>query len=563
LPIGIPTDILIFVARSATILSLVPQENINQDKLRSLLNVERLALVQAGDVRKRGALAGLRYLRLIHKKNKSKIFAIRCSDWKRQSQRSYLYCLACLMPGEKIVIENSGKLVKLSWKEFLSKELPDAFSQFSHGRRLVAETSLRAMHAISKPLPPRTIKNYPPQRIAYFRTDLWTGVKAGGSVGHVAGVINAFSRMGIDVYVLSYEKPLLIDDNVKFILIPPRDFFVNQREFQLLDYNRVLVQKASKALTETPPDAVYARYSLNCWAPLALAKNFNVPLILEFNGSEVWIEQNWGRGLRYPGVAYLIEELMLRSADLIVAVSNALKQSLLERGIDPSRILLNPNAVDPDIFNPHRFSPIEINELKAQLGIPPDRIVAGFIGTFSPWHGVEVLADAIPLALNKCPNLHFLLIGSGPLLDKVKNQLESTVTKDRVTFTGIVPQADAPRYLMCADFFLSPHVQNPDGSEFFGSPTKLFEYMALGKGIIASNLAQLGEVLKDGVTARLIPPGNPTALAEAISEFYNNPALSEKLGAAARREAVEKYTWKTHTEKILEALKKLSKNETE
>ena len=83
----------------------------------------------------------------------------------------------------------------------------------------------------------------------------------------------------------------------------------------------------------------------------------------------------------------------------------------------------------------------------------------------------------------------------------------------------------------------------PDGSRFFGSPTKLFEYMAMGKSIVASRLEQLAEVLEHDQTAWLVTPGDVDELAEAILRLALDPAKREALGAAARRAAVERHSW--------------------
>ena len=85
----------------------------------------------------------------------------------------------------------------------------------------------------------------------------------------------------------------------------------------------------------------------------------------------------------------------------------------------------------------------------------------------------------------------------------------------------------------------------PDGSRFFGSPTKLFEYMAMGKGIVASRLEQLAEVLEHDRTAWLVTPGDPHELAEGIMRLALDPQKRASLGAAARRAAVERHSW-TH-----------------
>jgi glycosyltransferase involved in cell wall biosynthesis len=98
-----------------------------------------------------------------------------------------------------------------------------------------------------------------------------------------------------------------------------------------------------------------------------------------------------------------------------------------------------------------------------------------------------------------------------------------------------VPQEEGPAYLAACDVLVATHVPNPDGSKFFGSPTKLFEYMATGRGIVASRLGQIAEVLEHGRTALLTEPGSPDALAEALARMVHDERLRAELGHARAR----------------------------
>jgi glycosyltransferase involved in cell wall biosynthesis len=120
--------------------------------------------------------------------------------------------------------------------------------------------------------------------------------------------------------------------------------------------------------------------------------------------------------------------------------------------------------------------------------------------------------------------------------------------------TGRVQQDSAPTYLAAADVLVSPHVPNPDGTPFFGSPTKIFEYMAMGRGIVASALGQLADVLDDGRTALLVPPGDEAALAAGLEKLIMSRQLRESLGTNARAVVEESYTWRIHTRRIIERL---------
>src|SRR5262249_6789772 len=117
------------------------------------------------------------------------------------------------------------------------------------------------------------------------------------------------------------------------------------------------------------------------------------------------------------------------------------------------------------------------------------------------------------------------------------------------------PQEEGATHLAACDILASPHVPNPDGTPFFGSPTKLFECMAMGKGIVASDLDQIGQILKHQQTAWMVEPGDSASLMLGLKTLIDDAAIRGRLGAAARCEVVAHYTWQAHTGKIVEKLK--------
>jgi len=151
--------------------------------------------------------------------------------------------------------------------------------------------------------------------------------------------------------------------------------------------------------------------------------------------------------------------------------------------------------------------------------------------------------------------VRFLLVGSGSLHAEVEKQLEGD---KRVIFTGAVAHERVPKLLDACDILVAPHVPLADGSEFFGSPTKIFEYMAMGKGIVASRLGQIGEVLIDGETALLIEPGNVGELATAMLKLVESEELRKSLGARVREVAEREHTWTRNAQRVLDAYKSLT-----
>jgi glycosyltransferase involved in cell wall biosynthesis len=205
--------------------------------------------------------------------------------------------------------------------------------------------------------------------------------------------------------------------------------------------------------------------------------------------------------------------------------------------------------VDVDYFYPGRGREAG----RQKLGAGAEEVLIGFVGSFSLWHGIEILEQAIARLLSTpqpC-RLRFVLMGEGLLQAEMRSALAEYEKTAEVIFTGTLQREKVAEYLDASDILVSPHIQMPDGSKFFGSPTKIFEYMAMGKAIVASRLDQLAEVLEHDRTAVLVTPGDPEELAEAILRLALDPEKRVALGAAARRAAIERHCWSTNVEYAL------------
>jgi glycosyltransferase involved in cell wall biosynthesis len=459
-------------------------------------------------------------------------------------------------------MDMQGKIEKVEWSSLFFHYLPAFLVEIASVPCLlwkIKRVVSRLFKNTDRPFKKRVLKSGS-LKLAYLRTDLTFGVTAGGSVGHIAGVVNGFIERGAKVFIISADKLELIDgQNTPLCLVKPGAKYNSLAEIPELYYNEVLFKEACIIFEKEKPNLIYQRYSLNNFTGVALAREFKLPFILEYNGSEVWVAKNWGRRLHFERLSSRIEMLNFRAADLITVVSKPLKDELEGRGVPERKILVNPNGVDPQRYRPD----INGSNIKKKYGLEGKTII-GFIGTFGNWHGAEVLAEAAVKLIKelKMPaDAHFLFIGDGVKLPETKRIIGKGGIEERVTFTGLVPQEQGPEYLAACDVLVAPHVPNPDGSPFFGSPTKLFEYMAMGKGIVASNLDQIGEVLEHEKTAWLVPPGNIDGLAEGILALVRDKELRDGLGRNARSEVIEKYTWKQHVARTMAKLTEVLKRE--
>jgi glycosyltransferase involved in cell wall biosynthesis len=383
--------------------------------------------------------------------------------------------------------------------------------------------------------------------IVYLRATPGAGTQVGGASSHINGFINAALAQGARVRLVSNDRIAGLDESkVPLKLVEPEPVGSMRVAFEL--YNDMLFTRG--ALTEierAPPAFIYQRYSRFTSAGVEATLRTRRPLFLEFNGSEVWVGRYWDRVDMLELLARF-ERLNLRAAARIFVVSEVERRSLLRAGVAEDKIVVNPNGVDAEMFRPD----VGGANVRQQLGIEPDETLVGFIGTFGPWHGVLVLAHAIAL-MPADARIRFLLVGAGSLRDEAAAIIREGGAGERVVFTGVVEHERVPSMLDACDILVSPHIPLEDGSEFFGSPTKLFEYMAMGKAIVASRLGQIGDVLAHEETALLVEPADARALSDAILRLARSAELRARLGSAARREAMAHHTWAHNAARVLDA----------
>jgi glycosyltransferase involved in cell wall biosynthesis len=393
----------------------------------------------------------------------------------------------------------------------------------------------------------------------YLRPDLWFGLRAGGSIGHVAGIVNAMQRRGLAPLFVTTDPVPSVDADVSTVLVRPKPRWLPVSEWQHLLFNRELLRafESAPTLRTANPAFIYQRHALHSYAGIMLARRYGVPLVLEYNGSETWVANNWGAPLAEPALAERIERAALTHADLIVIVSKVQEDEVRAHGVPAERILVNPNAVDLDAYRPD----IAGAPVRQKLGLG-EAVVIGFIGTFGPWHGVEVLVNAFSKLRQELgeaqPRVKLLLIGDGTMMPQIRALVDAKGINDAVRFTGLVPQNQGPAHLAAADILVSPQLQNADGSEFFGSPTKLFEYMAMGRPVVASAVGQMRDVIDDDANGILVPANDANALANALARLVRDAGLRHRLGAAARLAAETHHSHGKRLDDLMAALNRVS-----
>jgi glycosyltransferase involved in cell wall biosynthesis len=231
------------------------------------------------------------------------------------------------------------------------------------------------------------------------------------------------------------------------------------------------------------------------------------------------------------------ERRVWRHASALVTVTKGLAAELEQRHGARPRVFVVPDGAHVD-------RPVD-------LPVPDGAHTAGYAGHLYPWKGVDVFIRA----LARVPAIRGLIVGGHPQEGdrrRIEQLAQESGVAGRLTITGLVPPGEVRRALAPATILVLPNTATAI-SERYTSPLKLFEYLAAGRPIVASNLPAVREVLTDGETALLVPPGDADALARALQRLAEDRALANRLAAAARALAPS-YSWDARAGRIEAAL---------
>ncbi len=358
---------------------------------------------------------------------------------------------------------------------------------------------------------------------------------------HVASMIDAFRALGHEVRVAS-----LIGDKTNHST--PRTRFLEQvtkwtprsaYEIMEIGYSLLGYRLLTSHNNGWKPQLVYERYTLFNFSGLMAARRIGIPLVLEINAPLAYERETYER-LALKRAARRVERFLCSSADLVVVVSTPLKDYLVQEGAPAERIVVLPNGTDADLFRPNAAARARI---RSRLGIPADAVVAGFLGILRPWHGVELLIEAIARLREAKQGVHILVIGDGPSQADLEALARSRGLANAVTFTGRVPHGEVADYLAAFDIGVSPR------ATFYASPMKVLEYMAAGMAVVAPRMPNLQDVISDGLNGCLFEPENTDDLARVLASLVHDSASRKKLARAA---VLSGRTWRHNAQKVLD-----------
>ncbi len=299
-------------------------------------------------------------------------------------------------------------------------------------------------------------------------------------------------------------------------------------------------------LAREKPDIVLMRFEGEALSVLWACRLLGIPSAIELNSPD---REELPSGYRQmPGLRqWFTNRHALELAHGAFAVSEQLAIPMrVDCGAKP--VMTIPNGVDIERFDP-ALSGVEVRQ---RYGIAGDAVVYGFVGSFAPWHGIDLLVNAFTRLLIKHPSIHLLLIGQANAQWKeLLDRLAGPDLAPHITITGFVPPKEIPPYLAAMDVTVLPN------SAYYCSPLKLFEYMAMAKPTVSVCTSPVAATLQDGEEGLLFPQGNVDALTAALDRLTKDKELRARMGAAARRRIERDYTWKHNAAQVFKLLEEV------
>lgn len=362
-----------------------------------------------------------------------------------------------------------------------------------------------------------------------------------GQTVHIEEMISALRELGHEVRVVA-PRPVSGEQMGQDITWVHRlRATLPKAVYELLElsYSFVAYRRLRRAAIEFQPDVLYERCNLFLVAGAWLKRRFGIPMLLEVNSPLADERERFG-GLALPRLARWSEHKAWRTADAVLPVTRVLADIVQAGGVPAQRLVVIPNGINEAHFA-HAPS---AEAAKAKLGWS-DALVLGFTGFVRDWHGVDRVLHW--MARPDTPaNTRLLVVGDGPARPDLERLAQELRIADRVLFTGVVPRSEVPARVAAFDVALQPAVTP------YASPLKLFEYLALGKAIIAPRRPNICEILQDGRNALLFDEATPGDFEAVLGRLCGEGALRQRLAAEARATIGGMgLTWRGNAQKVV------------
>lgn len=283
---------------------------------------------------------------------------------------------------------------------------------------------------------------------------------------------------------------------------------------------------------------------------IVIGKIFKIPVIFDMH--ENWPEamKLWGYNMFYLP-AKVLERFSIRFADRVIVVVNEQKERLLDLGVPDNKISVIMNTVVLEMFNENKISRELSDKLNSRY---KNMFVISYIGGFSEDRGIDVLIKAFSHVIEIVKNAHLLLVGDGKIRHDLEKLAGDLGISESVSFAGWIDLEEVATYISVSDVCVIPHNANPHINRTI--PHKLFQYMAMGKPIVSTDVRPLKRIIEAEQCGIIIPSGDAAAMAKGIIKL-NDEKLASVYAKNGIRAALGKYNWNATSEELCGIYNKL------
>ena len=314
------------------------------------------------------------------------------------------------------------------------------------------------------------------------------------------------------------------------------------RDLQMIRLDKSVEARLSALVAREKPDMIYERSCYGMGAGMRTARRFGIRYIVEMNAPypEEKAAMQGKSLIQFRGTQHEKEQVL--SAFKTVVVSSAMKKYLVEKtGVDPEKILVVANAVNPRHLQPDQA---QQQEISTRYQLNSDHIVFGFVGSIFPYHGVDLMIESFAAIEHEYNEARMLIVGSGEVLPDLQRRVLELGLEKKIHFTGNVPHQKVYDYLSLMDITIMAR------SNWYGSPVKIFEYGAMRKAIIAPNVVPVQDVMRHGEHGLLIE-ASTEALTQSMLFMLQQTEERTRMAESFYRKVLEEHTWEMVAKQIL------------
>ena len=370
---------------------------------------------------------------------------------------------------------------------------------------------------------------------------------------HMREMIAAFKGLGHEVHILIAGRQTINSGNVKkspqrnFLnknllkRLMPRLIWETLKDMQLIQIDRTNKVQLTQIVAEFNPDIIYERSHYGMVSGISVAKSNDIYHILEVNSPNV--EER----IKLSGKSLLTQRASQKDrwafahTDYVLTVSTHLAEHLEITHIS-KKWSTTPNAIRPG-----QQEESELDLQRKTINLDDTAVLLGFVGSIFPWHGVDLIIEAVAHLRQRGRNVQAMIIGDGTIREELEALAASCRLTDEIQFIGSVTQSDTFAYTDLCDILIMPK------SNAYGSPVKIFEYALSGKPCIVPNTSPVTEVFEHEQDGWVVD-SSLNAIVYAIESIIDSPAKAEKYADNWHKKVISKHTWRANAAVALSML---------